>query len=247
MADVRHLTTRRTGDAYEVMFLVGDDALTLPGLSRLALGVVPPTSQQAYGYVCVVGERLFPNAEGMPARYMVVIDEADDPAMGPLFTKLVTLKDQYLAEIVAVSASPKETRDAIQGIEGLTHYRKDRIEQECRALWPTFVSTSTVAWVRDYTVSDSMYADLNVWMTTNAQDPKTGYPLLDAKARAIPSLFVIRELHTQTASAGLQQGDKAPEVCAALWLACKSLWTTTPRPRKPMVTLEQTRKTGTGY
>jgi len=242
MADSKHRITRRAGGLIEVIYdIQAEDKLGFAiQFSRTVLGVAFTETAKAnipaHSYCCVVGEQCrYPRSREVPQkppeRIYMVLDEADCGRLYDLLVTLITLKDQYLAERCWVPMKPESVSEVVARQEGFSRYNKDRVPQECRKLWPSFVDLDTVAVVDkiDLPAPEAMHSDLEVLLDTYAKNPNTGQPLLDGEARPIPRLLIIEEGNNERAQRAIQRGASETYAASALWLALMGLEKTRPR------------------
>ena len=248
MADVQHLVSRELGSGIEMMFHVSDfeaDETYQYYTSRNAIGVSFPArsreNSSEYCFACVAGERIFESRGhngAKPERTYSILDERQANGLNELLTACIELKDKWIAHTVYCPSEPRALVESIRTTEGLTFYRKDRVEQECRKRWSSFVEMSCTAGINEMQVpgDESVHGDLDALLSVNAMDPDGDGPILDDAGQAVPRLYVFQELTTDKSWAGLQRGMGDPQVCKAIWLAVHGMDQSMPRfKRDPMV------------
>lgn len=247
------------GDQTSLRFHVpGNNAVFRFSVARTVIGATYPQFSEShngeYGYACVCAERLFiPRSAHtrQPSRYFAIIDEGDARSSSDFLSLLISLKDRYLCQLVFCPTEPETYLDDVRRLEGLAYYDRQRTDPEIKAMFPTYVSRTTVAGIVDRrTGQDSMQADLDMWLSLTVRDPDTGQPVLDGDGNTMPGLFAMRELKTEKASGALSRGLRAePEIGAAIALAVRGLMDSRARTRPRLLDEDKTyaAKPGTGY
>ena len=222
------LLSRPKQDGIEIVFQPPGTARAFAyQVRRTVLGVSFPAQETAgdvaYGYVCVVGERMFhaERDDREPQRQYVVMDEADAANLQVLFAGVVRLKDLYLASMVFCTNAPASTVEALKRTEGISFYSHDH-PRTLAERFPTYVSRQTVAAIREASmVAQDAHGGLARLLSEDVTDIATSLPVLTGGRQVAKRLTLVRDLNTMKARAGIQSADVP--VCMALWLAVSGL------------------------
>ena len=184
---------------------------------RIAIGL--HLGSPSFGVV--VGERHYMDGD-REERVYVVIDEKEELLSAKLFPQIIEWKDNYLAQTLFVPNMPLDQVEALRRVEGLTHYN-GLTANIARNRWPSFVHSSHIGVPRTLTTpaEEELHRDLEVIISTEAQDPTTGHPLMGTDGDPVNRLLFPFDFPTLQTQSGLRNARKG--TCEALWMAVMGL------------------------
>lgn len=232
---MNHQTTQKADEGLRILYQSQSslrEVTSIDRTSRAMIGLSFPEIS-GYGFACVVIERRWdpfdeanPNP---PGRQFVVIDEADAMTAKDLFDGVVNLKDRYLCQGVACSNSPQSFVEALRTHEGLSRYTPEINPYDRRTQWPNYVSSKTVAFIRDMETpsEDTMDKEMDTWWDSLVIHPDTGTEVFGAGENPLKKLVVMgsgpeSNFSTQKTRQGIQTKTDTT-IRMAVYLAVKAL------------------------
>lgn len=228
------LYSRKHADGVDLVYQQADQSLgiaaDLSGVRRTILGIRFPVSERAnlpaYGYVCVIAERVwYSSEENAPTSQYVLVDEAEVAGGSTFFDAVVNMKDKYCAVGVHCPNNPPRMVEALRNHEGLCYY-PDLDSRMLRERYANFVGRDIVSLVSDDEMPDegTVQSDVDSMLSTEVTHPDDpALPLWGAGGNDPMKRFVVLgngpedNFTTQTARQALAIGDMA--ILSAIWLA----------------------------
>jgi len=174
-------------------------------------------------FVCIVGERCFEFEDRSESVFVVLDEVIDTTVTADVFRQAAELKDKYRVSHIFAPTQPGSLAESLRRKDGLTFYPEPHIEQVARERWPTFADFDLVPGVslRDIPATETLTAELNDLLQSEAIDPKTQYPMRGKDGDSIPKLLFLDDMPMLRTLQSVRTGNLAGSL--ALWNAVKGL------------------------
>lgn len=261
-----HLATYPSGDSLRALWLTDHPGISDEVASELTGADLPRSRKLELGFrrivigvcfdplfVVAVGERAFIWQDTVSTLYLPLeeIIETDIPAHA--MRDLIGLKDRFRVRTIFCPHEPAASVEALQRLEGLTHYPAPRVESAAKTRWPSFVDFELTAGIRAVNLPDerTISNQLNEVMSAFAIDPRTDEPMIGADSLPIPRLMFLDDFQVYRTLQSVRTN--AIGGVTALWLAVQGMErTAVRRPTREERELQRERLLGghrnpTGY
>jgi|TARA_R110000751_G_scaffold291602_1_gene398581 hypothetical protein len=174
-------------------------------------------------FVTVVAERWFEFEERSEAVFVILDEIIDTTVTSDVFKQMIELKDKYLVDHIFAPTQPGSFTETLRRTDGLTYYSEPKIEQVAGTRWPSFVNFDNVPRVtlRDIPSTETLTAELNDMLQSEAVDPKTQYAMRGNDGDAIPKLLFLDDMPMLRTLQSVRTGNMAGSL--ALWNAVKGM------------------------